>query len=286
MISIIIINYNSPHLIARCIQSIYRYIKIDKEVIIVDNNSNEENLDDLLKIYPELRVIRLHENIGFGKANNIGVKNARGDAVFLLNSDIEFFDESINEQIENFLMNRVSAMWGFRLVWPDGSFQNSFSTEISYLDFLLLYTPLSNIFKHRSIMKAHKYTDRIIETMIKVPVLYGADLLLWKNDFVALNGFDKKYFMYYEDIDFCDRFRSTLHGEIFYNPHASIIHNVKGSSNANDKINWIYLKSKYIYGLYKFKYFSVPFIVLDILLLILFKIYKYIKRGFVRGHHK
>lgn len=129
-------------------------------------------------------------------------------------------------------------------------------------------------------MKIHKYLDQSIEGNIEVAIVYGTALMLWKEDFLFLIGFDTKFFMYYEDIDFCDRFRNIMHGTICYSPQATIIHNVQGSSNGNGKIKWSYLKSKYLYGIHKFKLGMVFFIIFDILLLAAFRFYKLLKIKF------
>lgn len=278
IVSIVIVNYNSPKLIARCVDSLHQYIDVENEIIVVDNNSQEENLVDLETKYFNLKIIRLPENIGFGQANNVGVKNACGEMVLLLNSDTELFDSSINQAIQNFSTNHTTVMWGFKLLWPDGRFQNSFSSEISFLDFLLSYTHISFFEKKIKRIRTHKYTAQIINDIFKVPIVYATAILLWRNDFLTLGGFDRRYFMYFEDIDLCDRFRDVLHGEIYYYPLVSIIHNVKGSSIKNHKINWIYLKSKYIYGLRKFKFGMLPFFVIDMTLLLVAIFFRYIKR--------
>ena len=102
-LSIIIVNYNAPHLLSQCLISINRYINaLPKEVIIVDNNSEIAPLKELEAQFDYVRVIKLDKNLGFGRANNIGVKNAKGDLILLLNSDTEFYDNSINKTINQF----------------------------------------------------------------------------------------------------------------------------------------------------------------------------------------
>jgi GT2 family glycosyltransferase len=94
-LSIIIVNYNAPAAIAKCLQSIDAHLALEKEVIVVDNNSTEEHLDDLARQYAFVKVLRLPTNTGFGYANNVGVRNARGEKILLLNSDTELIDASL-----------------------------------------------------------------------------------------------------------------------------------------------------------------------------------------------
>jgi GT2 family glycosyltransferase len=79
-----------------------------------------------------------------------------------------------------------------------------------------------------------------------------------------MNGFSDKYFMYFEDIDFCDRFRSQLLGKILFYPGCTLIHRVKGSSAPKLSVNWGYLKSKYVYAAYRFGFFkTLPLKIID-----------------------
>ena len=96
-LSIIIVNYNNPELIEACLRSIDKHLRgLKKEIIVVDNNSKIQNLAVHIEHYPELRVIYLSDNMGFGFANNVGVKNATGSLLFLLNSDAEFLDNTFD----------------------------------------------------------------------------------------------------------------------------------------------------------------------------------------------
>jgi GT2 family glycosyltransferase len=267
LLSIIIVNYNAPAAIAKCIQSIDTHLALDKEVIVVDNDSTEEHLDDLSRQYAFLRVLRLPHNSGFGCANNTGVKNARGEMILLLNSDTELVDTSLQDAVARFSSAEKKEMWGFRLLWPDGRVQDSFSREISYLDFILGYTPLAHFGKFIPRIRDHKYAGRDITTPLKVAVVYAAAILLWRRDFLDLNGFDRRYFLYYEDIDLCDRFRIVLGGEVIYDPGVSIIHHVQGSSVGNPKIRLEVLKSKFRYGLSRFGWLrTLVFVGIDLTL--------------------
>jgi GT2 family glycosyltransferase len=156
-------------------------------------------------------------------------------------------------------------MWGFRLLWPDGQFQNSFSREISYLDFILCYTPLHSLGRYIPRIRDHKCADEVIETPLKVAIVYATAVLLWRKDFMELNGFDRRYFLYYEDVDLCDRFRTLLGGEVIYDPGVSIVHHVQGSAAGNSKVRLEELKSRCRYGLSRFGSFrTLVFIVVDL----------------------
>ncbi|MFU2362838.1 MAG: glycosyltransferase, partial [Clostridiales bacterium] len=95
-ISIIIVNFNTAKMTGECIESIYKHIHgIDFEIILVDNNSTDNSVAYLKKKFPEMELISLKENIGFGRANNCGAKKAKGKYLFLLNSDTLLFDNAL-----------------------------------------------------------------------------------------------------------------------------------------------------------------------------------------------
>lgn len=95
-ISIIIVNFNTAKMTGECIESIYKHIHgIDFEIILVDNNSTDNSVAYLKEKFPDMELISLKENIGFGRANNCGAKKAKGKYLFLLNSDTLLFDNAL-----------------------------------------------------------------------------------------------------------------------------------------------------------------------------------------------
>lgn len=260
--SIIIVNYNSPELIAKCLETIDQYLKgLKKEIIIVDNNSHDQSLVSLQNKYNFVKVIYLHENMGFGYANNVGSRNASSDTLLLLNSDTELIDSTLESTIKSFRDLKEKIMWGVILKWPSGKFQNSYCNKITFLNFLTNYTPIYFFSRFFKVIKAHKYFDEEFDTLQEVDVIYGTMMLVRKNDFEALGGFAKKYFMYFEDIDFCDRFKNELMGKIFINPASAIIHNVKGSAGKKIAFNKMYMKSKITYGVSRFGFLKMFFFI-------------------------
>ena len=262
LLSIIIVNYDSPKLIDACLISIDTFLTdIKKEVIIVDNNSTFHNLKEHTQKYPFLKVIYLHNNMGFGYANNIGVKNSKGDVLLILNSDTEFFDITFKSMLTAFYNVESSELWGPRLIWPDGLFQQSYSKEVKFFNFLINYTLLYSFFKKSNIAKNHKYRSHEFLNITEVDIIYGTAFLLNKKDYEKIGGFSNKYFMYFEDLDFCDRFRRDLGGIIKFYPGSTLIHRVQGSS-IKKPINLIFFKSKYIYGFRRFGFFLILLILI------------------------
>lgn len=268
-------------MISKCLESIDSYVtEHSKEVIIVDNNSQEENLDELRKRYNFVKVIRLPENIGFGRGNNIGVKNAHGELLLFLNSDTELTDYTVNDALAAFYNKKARELWGLKILWPSKEFQNSFSRDLTFLDFILFYTPLSNLTGATKRISYHKYDNKPIEEFTQVSVVYGTAMLMWRQDFLALNGFAEKYFMYFEDIDLCERFRKDIHGVVYYYPYSSLIHHVEGSLRRKKLgINFQFYKSKYIYGFGKFNVAKMLlFFLIDITSFMVVRTFRVVKK--------
>ena len=98
MVSIIIVNYNTKQLTLNCLKSIYEYTKdIDFEIIVVDNASSDGSVEAIRESFPIVNVIGSNENLGFGRANNLGAKYAQGKYLFLLNSDTLLIENSIKK---------------------------------------------------------------------------------------------------------------------------------------------------------------------------------------------
>ena len=265
-LSIIIVNYNNPELIEACLRSIDNHLAgLKKEIIVVDNNSKIQNLAVHIEHYPELRVIYLSDNMGFGFANNVGVKNATGSLLFLLNSDAEFLDNTFEAMLSKFRISPPGEIWGPRLMSADGSFQQSYSREIDFISFLTIYSECYLCVKVLKLANQHKYQNIEFVETTEVQVIYGAAMLINKSDYERMGGFSQKFFLYFEDVDFCDRFRHTFGGLVRFVPMTTLIHGSQGSSRGSS-IRFIFRKSRYIYGIGKFGYLAMFVIIpLDII---------------------
>lgn len=192
-VSIIIVNYNTKQLLSDCIDSIYRQtIGVDFEVIVVDNASTDESEVCICHRFPDIKWISSGENLGFGRANNLGVQYAKGEYLFFLNSDTVLCNNAVGIFYEyaQIHKNEKIGVLGARLLddklRPNKSYGNfpSPKNEIYYLLEKLGIKNNMNILKNKDI-------DYVI----------GADMFIRKNIFKYFGGFDPKIFMYYEETD-------------------------------------------------------------------------------------
>ena len=251
--SIIIVNYNNPRLIEKCLETIDRFLgELRIEVVIVDNASRDHDLFTLQRRYGFVRLIFLHENMGFGFANNVGARNARSDTLLFLNSDIELTDSSLADVVKEYRAVAGRELWGMKLFYPDGRFQISYNNEITLANFLLHYTSLYSLARHVPQLMGHKYFYREFTERTDVDTVFGTAMLIKKEFFATLGGFSRKFFMYFEDNEFCERFRKHLQGKVRFIPESTLIHNVMGSSTRKKGLDTIFLTNKFIYARAKF----------------------------------
>jgi hypothetical protein len=207
-ISFIIVNYNSTHYIERCLSSLLlKSENIEKEIIIVSNDGS------LLSVDSRIKILTSSQNSGFGSACNLGAKEAHGRYLCFLNPDTEIVSDNFQEIISEFENNEKTGVIGIRLEEENRKIQDwSAGKEINIWDIIG-----NNLGLKRS--------KKIWESEEKVECAWvsGACLFIRKDLFEKLNGFDEKFFLYFEDIDLCKR-AVDLNYKILYFPKFTIKH--------------------------------------------------------------
>ncbi|MEM9117984.1 MAG: glycosyltransferase family 2 protein [Cyanobacteria bacterium P01_F01_bin.56] len=219
-VSVVIVNYNGGTVILDCLASIFQHLdSVKTDVIVVDNASQDGSPDGIERKFPQVQLLRQSENLGFGAANNMGVKQALGRYLFLLNSDT-----LIQQNIMPVLLNKLESavdigIVGPQLLNPDGSFQLSTAYEIGLWG------------EWRTLQVVRKYRQpanrpalaRQYDTDQSVDIVVGAAMLMRRSHFRQIGGFDETFFMYFEESDLCQRFRDAGY-RVLYTPDVSLIH--------------------------------------------------------------
>jgi GT2 family glycosyltransferase len=232
-VSIIIVNYNTKALLKQCLQSVFEKTQdIEFEVIVVDNASHDGSPQMVREEFPNVMLIESPENLGFGRANNLGAQYAKGEYLFLLNSDTILLNNAVKILAEFLDNNPKAGICGGNLFdenkKPTLSFAllPEFSIIGEFLHFLLV---LRN---NKIIMYFNTKTHPI-----PVKCIVGADFMVRNNVFKEVGGFDKDFVMYYEEIELTYRIKKL--GYTSFNiPQAQIIHIGGKSSNSEQKIKW------------------------------------------------
>lgn len=221
-LSIIIINYNTPEVTSNCLKSIEKYRKtfnFNFEIILIDN---APTIDYKFEFdFPQIVYLRTEENIGFGRANNLGMKLAKGEFFLLLNSDTLLVDDSLNNCISYMSESKNASVGlvGSKLLNSDMSYQHSYYPFVknSLLSYFKANNPILN-----KLFKINQYFIERYEPT-QVGDISGAFMLLRKEVFEKTKGFDPDFFLYCEETEWC-RNRISKNYKIVYLPDTRIIH--------------------------------------------------------------
>lgn len=238
-VSVIIINYNTLLLTKNCIDSIFEKTNaISFEVIVIDNASIDGSKEYLEN---DSRIIYLYntENLGFGNANNIGIKKANGKNILFLNSDTILCNDAISK-LSLFLDNhpKVGCCAGNLYDGkknPTYSYGRLFPSILNELNFLLFYIP-ANLWYRKN--QNHNYTQRVQH----VAHVSGADMIVKRSVLNEVGIFHKDFFMYREETELCLRIANAGY-EIFSVPTAQVIHLEGKSCQTNQQLRrakWMY----------------------------------------------
>jgi GT2 family glycosyltransferase len=239
-VSIIVVNYNTLALTQSCINSIFEYtLDVSFEVIVIDNNSHDGSQAILAKDN-RITFIESKLNLGFGKANNLGIKVSKGNYLFFLNSDTYLLNDAIS-QFWEFCEGRkkefIGAV-GCILTGADGQRGHSYAKHPSACDILKAYSvaPFASN-KAKVILGIDNYKNES-ELSFEVGYVTGADIFVHKSVLNNCGKFDSDFFMYSEEVELQWRFKSAGYKNIIINgpqivhlEGASIKESVKISMN-------------------------------------------------------
>lgn len=233
-VSIIIVNYNTKKITNDCIDSIISQTKdIEYEIILIDNASTDGSKEYFEK-RNDIKYIYSNENLGFGRANNLGAKEAKGDFLFLLNSDTLLIENSIKKLYYFFCQNELGLKIGaLGCVLIDKNLKiNGFGDEFpSCTKEISNYLSLIPILKFFSKRNIRKELELLANDYFEIDYVIGADILMRKEVFNNLNGFDEDFFMYYEESDLQKRM-NLLNLKSFIYTKTNIIHLEDASGKA------------------------------------------------------
>lgn len=247
-LSIVIVSYNTKELLRRCLESVIQ----DTEIIVVDNGSSDRSSEMVKKEFPEVELIKNKNNFGFAKANNQGIKIARGKYVLLLNSDTEVKPGTLERLMEFVGKHPKMGVVGLRLLNSDESIQQS----------VYHFPTILGAIREFWLGQKGVYEEYVPEgnQPVEVEAVVGAAMLIPKKVFDKVGLLDERYFMYFEDLDFCRRLkRAGL--KVFYLPTAKIIHHhgASGREIPRETRKWLTESSKIYHGVVK--HYLINFII-------------------------
>lgn len=266
-LSIIIVSWNTCDLTLKCIKSIFEYLKnVEFELFIVDNNSTDNTIKELEKLKNfvkdresnNLKIIKNKENLGFAKANNIGIKQAKGDFILLLNPDTEILSSrslmsEANQGDGTLLNNELFFRWdsiaslgmtamidfaesdekigivGPKLLNSDYTLQRSCRRFPKLLDQIFIQLKFYNFFPNKiKTIKKYFMLDFDHNEIREVDQIMGAVMLIKKEVIKKIGFLDENFWAIFEEVDFCKRTKNAGY-KIYFYPDCQIIHHKEQS---------------------------------------------------------
>lgn len=233
-VSIIIVSFNTREILRECLLSVRKETKaLQAQIIVVDNSSTDGSVDMVRQDFPEVLLIPSKVNLGFGPANNLGFEAANGRYVILLNSDAFFTPGALELSIQHMDATPDCGLGGGRLVGRDGAWQPSARMFPTVMNDLLVLSGLAARFpKSRFFGRADRtWADEMDAAAVDwVP---GAYSIIRAEALSEIGFFDPRFFLYYEEVDFCKRFKQKGYS-IWYWPDIEVIH-IGGESSRQVK---------------------------------------------------
>src|SRR3989338_11396470 len=238
-LSIIIVSYNTKDFLKKCIESIQDGIgsKLKYEIIVVDNASSDGTVEEIKsfdKLRTRFKFIANDKNLGFSKANNIGVKHATGEYLLFLNPDTIINPETLETMIDFMDKNKDAGAATCKVVLPNGEIDDSshrgFPTPWNAFCY---FSGLTKLFPHSKLFSGYTMGWKDLSTIHEIDACGGAVMLVRRKAGDDVKWWDEDYFFYGEDLDFCYRLKQKG-WKIFYYSNVSILHYKGVSSGIKD----------------------------------------------------
>ncbi len=236
---IVILNYNGIHLLKKHLSSVVKTEYPNFDIVVVDNGSTDDSVEYLKKEYPNIKIVKNNTNLGFGRGNNLGVSSNPGyDAYVLVNNDVSVESNWLNELVKVAVSSKEIGAVGPKILYSekkDGKY--------------IINSAGMKVDSHY--MAYDRYDGEIdnqkFNVIEEVECLTGGTLLVKKEAWEKVSGFNPKMFLYYEDVDFCLRIKDAGY-KLYYCGKSVVYHDCMASSSSmgSFKRNIMSTKNRYI----------------------------------------
>jgi GT2 family glycosyltransferase len=236
-LSIIIVNYNVRNFLEQCLLSVRKASEnIDYEIFVVDNNSADGSCSMVKQSFPEVKLIRNNQNLGFAVANNQAIKMATGKFILLLNPDTIVEEDTFSKCIMFMNEHRDAGSVGVKMIDGKGKYlrESKRALPTPKVAFFKIFGFTSIFPESQKFNKYYMgYLDK--DETNSVEILTGAFMFIRKEALDKAGLLDESFFMYGEDIDLSYRLITSGFKNYYY-PDVTIIH-YKGQSTKKGNIN-------------------------------------------------
>jgi GT2 family glycosyltransferase len=232
-VSIVIVVWNARAYVLECLESLREYCAgVYSEVIVVDNASTDGTPDMVAERFPEFQLIRNSENLGFARANNIGMSRCIGEFVCLVNSDVKFTSDCITPMLDYLAAHADVGMVGPQMLGADGEVRRSTMRFPTVWNSFSRALGLDVVFKRSSLFGGMMMSDFDHLRTRPVEVLNGWFVLARRSAIERVGLFDPQFFMYGEDVDWSYRFNQAGQKLVFFAETGAIHYGGASSAQA------------------------------------------------------
>lgn len=251
-LSVIIVNYNHKYFPRLAVEALEKS-KVDFpfEVIVVDNGSHdEESMGFLEKAHEEKRItlIKSAQNVGFGRGNNLGVGHAKGKYVFFHNPDVTVQEDSLQKMVDYLEKHHDIGILGPKLMYSSGKIQESCRRNMKWTDLVFKRTFLGKLPFLKDRVKKYLMEDFDHSKIQDVDLITGAAIMMPREVYDKVGGFDPRYFLFMEDFDLCRMVKKAGFRVVYY-PDSVMMHYHKRLSGGSfwkvltKKVFWLHVSS-------------------------------------------
>ncbi len=211
LVSTLVLNYRTPLQAVRCVQALRAQSIADRmEILVIDNHSNDDSIAILrarLKNIPNLRILESRKNEGYGQGNELGMRQARGRYILIVNPDNELMPDALEKMTKEMDEHPDIGILAPKLIHEDGSVRSSARALPTFFDAIIKRTMFSRVFPARM--------DRYLERQMNpnqdrdVDWVVGACILIRRTALETIGGFDPRFFLFFEDMDLCRRCKNA-----------------------------------------------------------------------------
>lgn len=224
MVGIVIVSHNTKDMTLACIESVLAQTMRPHEVIVVDNASTDGSADAIEAEYPQVQLVRSVRNLGFAAANNLAAKESTAEYLLLLNPDTVVREGAIDKLVAFAESRPEGGIWGGRTVFEDGSLNPASCWRRQTLwSLVCMATGLGSLFRGSGWFNPEGNGGWKRDCQREVDIVSGCFLLIRRELWDQLGGFDERFFIYGEDADLCLRARKMGYRPMI-TPEATIVH--------------------------------------------------------------
>lgn len=249
-VSIVIVSWNAKTYLMGCLASLHAHgPEGEIEIIVVDNASSDGSAEAVQAVYPQVKIIETGSNLGFAKANNIGIRESTGKYVVLVNSDVKVLEGCLKGLRDFMDTNPCIGLCAPRLLNRDMTVQYSCRNLPTLWRFLCDSLRFDKLLSWCHIFEGEEMKAFAYDKTTEVDAVSGAFMFTSRKALEQVGLLDERFFMYSEDVDWCKRFHDAGWTVVFF-PETEAIH-YGGGSSANESTRFSVEKERSVFLYWK-----------------------------------